>query len=116
MAWVYLLIGAVFEVGWAIGLKLSEGFSRPFVSVATVIFIFISFYFFTKALRLVDIGTGYALFTGLGAAGTAVIGMTFLGDEAGTGKVFFIVLLIVGVIGLKLSDGEKESVHTVQEG
>ncbi|MCP3029032.1 multidrug efflux SMR transporter [Halobacillus sp. A5] len=116
MAWVYLLIGAVFEIGWAVGLKLSEGFSKPFISVATVIFIFISFYFFTKALRLIDMGTGYAIFTGIGAAGTAVIGMTFLGDGTGTGKVFFIVLLIFGVIGLKLSDTSNETTHTAKEG
>ncbi|MCP3030221.1 multidrug efflux SMR transporter [Halobacillus sp. A1] len=116
MAWIYILVGAVFEVGWAVGLKLSEGFSRPLISIITVLFIFISFYLFTKALRLIDIGTGYAIFTGLGAAGTAVIGMTFLGDGTGAGKVFFIVLLIFGVIGLKMSDTPDEVTHSVQEG
>ncbi|MFC7063895.1 DMT family transporter [Halobacillus seohaensis] len=116
MAWVYLLIGAIFEVGWAVGLKLSEGFSRPLISAVTVVFILISFYLFTKALRLIDIGTGYAIFTGLGAAGTAVIGMTFLGDGTGTGKVFFIVLLIFGVIGLKMSNTPDKAAPTVQEG
>ncbi|WP_082235028.1 DMT family transporter [Halobacillus massiliensis] len=115
MAWIYILIGAIFEVGWAVGLKLSDGFSRPIISTVTVLFIFISFYFFTKALRLIDIGTGYAIFTGLGAAGTAVIGMTFLGDGTGAGKVFFIVLLVFGVIGLKMADSPKETAHVQEE-
>ncbi|WP_442858824.1 DMT family transporter [Bacillus sp. SB49] len=104
MAWFYLLVGAIFEIGWAIGLKLSEGFTDPLFSTLTVIGILISFSFFTKALTMFDIGTGYAIFTGIGAAGTAILGMTLLGDGGGPGKVFFIVLLIVGIIGLKMSD------------
>ncbi|UOQ43799.1 multidrug efflux SMR transporter [Halobacillus salinarum] len=104
MAWVYLLLGAGFEIGWAIGLKLSEGFSQPIPSILTVICLFISFYFFTKSLRRIEIGTGYAIFTGIGAAGTAIIDMAFLGDEAGAGKVFFIGILVFGIIGLKLAD------------
>lgn len=104
MAWFYLLLGSLFEIGWAVGLKLSEGFTRPLISILTILFILISFAFFTKALKEIDIGTGYAIFTGIGATGTAVIGMTLLGDHASAGKVFFIGLLLVGMIGLKLTD------------
>lgn len=111
MAW--MIIGATFEILWAIGLKLSEGFTDPFFSVLTVVCIFISFAFFTKALTVVDISTGYAIFTGIGAAGTAVAGMILLGDAFDVKKLFFILLLITGVIGLKLStedDYTKEEV------
>lgn len=114
MAWIYLFFGAFFEIGWAVGLKLSEGFTDPLISTITVICIIISFTFFTKALRVIDIGTGYAIFTGIGAAGTALIGMIFLGDGGGAGKVFFIVLLITGIIGLKMSETSSEQVQ--QEG
>ncbi|WP_181350648.1 multidrug efflux SMR transporter [Thalassobacillus sp. CUG 92003] len=103
MAWIYLLIGSLFEIGWAIGLKMSDGFSKPLITSITVVLILLSFYCFTKALKEIDIGTGYAIFTGIGAAGTAIVGMTFLGDSANLGKVFFIALLITGIIGLKLS-------------
>lgn len=114
MAWVYLFIGAIFEIAWAVGLKLSDGFTDPFFSVLTAICIIISFAFFTKALKVIDIGTGYAIFTGIGAAGTAMIGMIFLGDGGGAGKVFFIGVLITGIIGLKMSDSSSE--QTAQEG
>ncbi|MFQ3546130.1 multidrug efflux SMR transporter [Halobacillus rhizosphaerae] len=106
MVWVHLILGAIFEIGWAVGLKLSEGFTLPLPSLITVICLLISFYFFTKALRQIEVGTGYAVYTGIGAAGTAVIGMIFLGDTIGALKVFFIALLIIGIIGLKLSDGQ----------
>ncbi|MGP4060835.1 DMT family transporter [Halobacillus litoralis] len=114
MAWIYLFFGALFEIGWAVGLKLSEGFTHPFYSTLTIICIFISFVFFTKALRGIEVGTGYAIFTGIGAVGTAIIGMTFLGDGGGAGKVFFIVLLIIGILGLKMSETTTEEIG--QEG
>ncbi|MBN9655699.1 multidrug efflux SMR transporter [Halobacillus sp. GSS1] len=113
MAWIYLFFGAFFEIGWAVGLKLSKGFTDPLISTITVICIVISFTFFTKALKVIDIGTGYAIFTGIGAAGTALIGMIFLGDGGGAGKVFFIMLLITGIIGLKMS--ETNNTEQIQE-
>ncbi|ARI78335.1 DMT family transporter [Halobacillus mangrovi] len=112
MAWIYILLGALFEIGWAVGLKLSEGFTDPIFSALTIICIGISFYFFTKALNMIDIGTGYAVYTGIGAAGTALIGMMFLGDSGGAGKLFFIALLIFGIVGLKFSNGSSEETQT----
>ncbi|WP_347861338.1 multidrug efflux SMR transporter [Salimicrobium sp. PL1-032A] len=111
MGW--MITGALFEIVWAIGLKMSEGFTDPFFSVVTVISIFISFAFFTKALTVVDISTGYAIFTGIGAAGTAIAGMVLLGDAFDLKKIFFIALLLTGVLGLKLSGetaGDKKGV------
>lgn len=114
MPWVYLFVGALFEIAWAVGLKLSEGFTVPLYSTITVICIVISFALFTIALKSLDVGTSYAIFTGVGAVGTALIGMLFLGDSGGIGKIFFIVLLITGIIGLKMTDSASSS--QVQEG
>ena len=106
MAWLYLMIGGLMEILWAIGLKYSDGFSHPVISILTVGGIATSFYFFSKALKYLPVGTAYAIFTGLGAAGTAVIGMMFLDESISLIKVFFILLLISSIIGLKLNAEE----------
>ncbi|WP_226659349.1 DMT family transporter [Pseudalkalibacillus hwajinpoensis] len=106
MAWVYLVIGGLMEVLWAIGLKYSEGFTNPVISLLTIVGIATSFYFFSKALKYLPVGTAYAIFTGLGAAGTAVIGMMFLNESISFIKIFFILLLISSIIGLKLNAKE----------
>ncbi|MCA0173273.1 DMT family transporter [Bacillus sp. RAR_GA_16] len=106
MAWIYLVIGGLMEVLWAIGLKYSDGFTNPIISLLTVVGIATSFYFFSKALKYLPVGTAYAIFTGLGAAGTAVIGMMFLNESISFIKIFFILLLISSIIGLKLNAKE----------
>ncbi|MBN8209711.1 multidrug efflux SMR transporter [Bacillus sp. NTK071] len=103
MAWMYLVIGGLMEVLWAIGLKYSDGFSHPLISVLTIIGIVTSFYFFSRALKYLPVGTAYAIFTGLGAAGTAIIGMVYLGESISYIKLFFILLLISSIVGLKLN-------------
>jgi quaternary ammonium compound-resistance protein SugE len=108
MGWIYVIIGGILEIGWATGLSLSEGFTKPVPSIVTVVLILISFYFFSNSMKLLPIGTAYAVFTGIGAAGTAVVGMVFLNDGISVLKVAFITLLIFGVIGLKMSDKEKQ--------
>ncbi|MGM0827898.1 MAG: DMT family transporter [Bacillota bacterium] len=108
MGWIYVIIGGILEIGWATGLSLSEGFTKPVPSIVTVVLILISFYFFSNSMKLLPIGTAYAVFTGIGAAGTAVVGMVFLNDGISVLKVAFISLLIFGVIGLKMSDKEKQ--------
>ncbi|WP_347551992.1 multidrug efflux SMR transporter [Pseudalkalibacillus hwajinpoensis] len=106
MAWFYLVIGGLMEVLWAIGLKYSEGFTQPLISTLTIMGIATSFYFFAKALKYLPVGTAYAIFTGLGAAGTAVIGMMFLNESVSLIKMFFIFLLIASIVGLKLNSRE----------
>lgn len=107
MGWLYVIIGGILEIGWATGLSLSEGFTKPVPSIITAFLILVSFYFFSQSMRLLPIGTAYAVFTGIGAAGTAVVGMFFLNDGISILKIAFITLLIFGVIGLKMSDKEE---------
>jgi quaternary ammonium compound-resistance protein SugE len=108
MGWIYVIIGGILEIGWATGLSLSEGFTKPVPSIVTALLILVSFYFFSNSMRLLPIGTAYAVFTGIGAAGTAVVGMVFLNEGISVLKVAFITLLIFGVIGLKMSDKEEQ--------
>ncbi|MFI8577520.1 MULTISPECIES: DMT family transporter [Rossellomorea] len=108
MGWIYVIIGGILEIGWATGLSLSEGFTKPVPSIVTALLILVSFYFFSNSMRLLPIGTAYAVFTGIGAAGTAVVGMVFLHEGISVLKVAFITLLIFGVIGLKMSDKEEQ--------
>lgn len=109
MAWFYLIIGGMIEIGWALGLKFSDGFTKPVASVVTVMLIVTSFYFFAQAMKRIPVGTAYAIFTGIGAAGTAVVGFLFLGEEVSVLKIFFILLLLTCLIGLKLtSEPEKQ--------
>nr|WP_274366187.1 MULTISPECIES: multidrug efflux SMR transporter [unclassified Paenibacillus] len=106
MAWIYVFVGGLLEIGWAIGLKLSDGFTNRTASILTVIAILISIYFFTKSMSLLPVGTAYAVYTGIGAAGAAIAGMAFLGEEASAGKIIFIVILIAGIVGLRLVPSE----------
>ncbi|AQQ52132.1 DMT family transporter [Planococcus lenghuensis] len=107
LAWIYLVLAGCTEIVWALGLKYAEGFTNPIPSIITVIFIIISFFLFAKAAMHVPIGTAYAVFTGIGAAGTAVAGIILFNEEAGVIKIGFLVLLITGLVGLKLTDAEK---------
>ncbi|MFB9326892.1 DMT family transporter [Paenibacillus aurantiacus] len=110
MGWIYVFIGGLFEIGWAYGLRASEGFTKPIPSALTVITLAISFYLFAKAMRMLEIGTAYAVYTGIGTAGTAIIGMLVLGEPADALRIFFVALLVGGIIGIKLiSDDDKPS-------
>ncbi|EDL65832.1 chaperone [Bacillus sp. SG-1] len=108
MAWIYLVIGGVLEIGWAIGISFSDGFTDLTPSIITILLLLISFYFFAKSMKMIPIGTAYAVFTGIGAGGTSIIGMVFLGEEISLIKIGFISLLIFGVLGLKFSSNEEE--------
>ncbi|MER2088323.1 MAG: multidrug efflux SMR transporter [Sporosarcina sp.] len=109
MAWIYLLIAGMTEVVWAIGLKEAQGFTVLIPSLVTLFFIVVSFFLFAKALETIPIGTAYAVFTGIGAAGTAIVGILAFNEGAGAGKLFFLLLLLIGIIGLKLADGKGEA-------
>jgi len=103
MAWTCLVIAGLLEIGWAVGLKYTEGFSKLWPSVVTGIAMTASFILLSHALKTIPIGTGYAVWTGIGAAGTAIIGMMYLGEPREMLRVLCIALIIAGVVGLKFA-------------
>lgn len=103
MAWMSLVIAGVFEIGWAIGLKYTEGFSRLWPSVATIAAMAISFFFLSSALKTIPVGTGYAVWTGIGAVGTAFLGIVLFGESAALARILCILLIVSGIIGLKFT-------------
>ncbi|PPA70561.1 DMT family transporter [Jeotgalibacillus proteolyticus] len=114
MAWLYLIAAGITEIIWALGLKFAEGFTQPVPSAITIVFIIISFLLFSRAMKQIPVGTAYAVFTGIGAAGTALIGILVFGEFVSIAKVFFLLLLIGGIIGLKLADA-KEAVKAGEQ-
>jgi quaternary ammonium compound-resistance protein SugE len=103
MAWTILVIAGLFEIGWAIGLKYTSGFTRLWPSVWTIAAMVVSVYLLAVAVRTLPIGTGYAVWTGIGAAGTAILGIALLGEPATATRLACIGLIIAGIIGLKLA-------------
>ena len=101
MAWTCLVIAGLLEIGWAIGLKYTEGFSRVWPSVGTIGAMIASFNLLAAALKTTPVGTGYAVWTGIGAAGTAIVGMAFLGESREVLRILCILLIIAGVVGLR---------------
>jgi quaternary ammonium compound-resistance protein SugE len=101
MAWVLLIIAGLLEAGWAIGLKYTEGFTKPLPSVLTVAGIVVSMVLLAQAARTLPIGTAYAVWVGIGAAGAALLGMLLLKEPASPARLFFLGLLLVAIIGLK---------------
>ena len=102
MAWTFLLIAGLFEIAWAIGLKYTDGFTRLWPTVGTVIAMVLSVVLLGLALKSLPVGTAYAVWTGIGAVGTAVLGIVLLGEPVSTGRVVSLALIIAGIIGLKL--------------
>ena len=102
MAWVLLVIAGLFEVGWAIGLKYTEGFTRPLPTALTVVSMVISLGLLGLALRDLPVGTAYAVWTGVGAVGTALLGIALFGDPATLPRLACIGLIVAGIAGLKL--------------
>ncbi|MEU6132070.1 multidrug efflux SMR transporter [Saccharopolyspora sp. NPDC047091] len=103
MAWIVLMISGVLEAGWAISLKLSDGFSKLWPSVSFLVLAAVSFSGLAWAMRTLPAGPAYAVWTGIGAALTAVIGMLWLGDAVSVLKIVSLVLIVAGVIGLNLA-------------
>ncbi|MEK5148499.1 MAG: quaternary ammonium compound efflux SMR transporter SugE [Psychrobacillus psychrotolerans] len=108
MAWILLIIAGLTEIVWAIGLKEAHGFTELVPSIVTIIFLIVSFFLFAKAMKTIPIGTAYAIFTGIGAAGTAIVGIIWFSEEVSAGKLLFLFVLLFGIIGLKLVDDEDE--------
>ncbi|HLO98727.1 MAG TPA: quaternary ammonium compound efflux SMR transporter SugE [Fimbriimonas sp.] len=103
MSWFYLTIAGLFEVAWAFTLKQSDGFSRLGFSLATIVLMAISFSFLAIALKQLPIGTAYAVWTGIGAVGTVIVGVVFLRESKDIAKLFFVGLIVAGIVGLKLT-------------
>ena len=101
MAWVYLLLAGVLETAWAIGLKYTHGFTRPWPSVLTGLAIAASMVLLSLAARTLPISTAYAVWVGIGAAGTMLLGIIFLGESASPARLFFLALLLIAIFGLK---------------
>ena len=102
MAWISLFVAGLFEIGWAIGLKYTNGFTRLWPTVWTVAAMIVSLGFLEYALRTLPVGTAYAVWVGIGAVGTAILGMVLLGESREPLRLACLVLIVAGVIGLKL--------------
>ena len=102
MAWIYLFIAGLFEIGWAVGLKYTNGFTKLWPSIITIIGMILSFYFLSAAVKSIPIGTAYAIWTGIGAVGTAILGILLFGESKEIIRIFFIFLIVVGIVGLKI--------------
>ena len=103
MAWILLCVAGVFETAWAIGLKYSDGFSKLVPSVLTVGAMAASIILLSLALKSLPVGTAYAVWTGIGTVGTAILGIALFGDPAGVARIACIGLIVAGIIGLKLA-------------
>lgn len=106
MAWILLVLAGLFEVGWAIGLKYTEGFTRPWPTAATVLAMVASIVLLGLAVRSLPMGTAYAIWTGIGAAGTVILGIVLFGESASLPRLACVALILTGVIGLKLVTAE----------
>lgn len=102
IAWFYLFLAGLFEIVWAVGLKYSEGFTRFLPSAVTLLAMLISVVLLGLALKTLPLGTAYAIWTGIGTVGTAILGMILFGDAATAMRLFCIGLIVAGIVGLKL--------------
>jgi len=103
MAWTYLIVAGVLEIVWAIGLKYTEGFTKLVPSLVTGVALVASMLFLALALRTVPVGTGYAIWTGIGAVGTAILGIVLFAEPATLARLGCIGLIVAGIVGLKLA-------------
>ena len=106
MNWIYLFIAGILEVGWAIGLKYTEGWSRLVPSALTIVGMVASFYFLSLALKTLPIGTAYAVWTGIGTVGAALLGMLLFDEPREIGRILCILLIVAGIAGLKLTSAQ----------
>ncbi|UWX57997.1 quaternary ammonium compound efflux SMR transporter SugE [Chlorobaculum sp. MV4-Y] len=106
MAWLMLFVAGLFECVWAVGLKYSEGFTKPVPSALTIAAMLVSFWLLSVAMKTVPVGTAYAVWTGIGAAGVAVAGILLFNEPRDLARVFCIFLIIAGVAGLRVLAGK----------
>jgi quaternary ammonium compound-resistance protein SugE len=103
MAWIILVLAGLFEVGWAIGLKYTEGFTRLWPTVWTVLAMVISLWLLGVAMKSLPVGTAYSIWVGVGSVGTVILGIALLGESANAGRLISVGLIIAGIVGLKLA-------------
>ena len=103
MAWVILVIAGLFETGWAIGLKYTEGFTRLWPTIWTILAMIVSLWLLGIAMKSLPVGTAYSIWVGVGAVGTIILGIVLLGEPANAGRLISITFIIAGIIGLKLA-------------
>lgn len=101
-AWILLFIAGGFEIAWAIGLKYSQGFSKFTPSIFTIVFMILSMALLAICIKVLPVGTAYAVWTGIGAAGTALLGIILFGESKEAVRIFFLFLIIAGIVGLKI--------------
>ncbi|WP_029618116.1 quaternary ammonium compound efflux SMR transporter SugE [Pseudorhizobium marinum] len=105
MAWILLTLAGLFEIGWAIGLKYTEGFTRPMPTVLTLVAMLISVVLLGLAIRTLPVGTAYAVWTGIGTVGTVILGMVLFAEPATALRLGCIAMIVAGIIGLKVAAG-----------
>jgi quaternary ammonium compound-resistance protein SugE len=103
MAWLYLFIAGLFEIIWAVGLKYTEGFTRVWPSFWTLVGMVASFVFLAQALKTIPLGTGYAVWTGIGAVGTALFGIVLFGESHNPVRLACILVIVAGIVGLRFT-------------
>ena len=109
MPWIFLLVAGLFEVVWAVCLKLSNGFSRPDYTFYTIIGMIISFYFLAQAMKTIPLGTAYAVWTGIGVIGATILGIILFKESITVTRAFFVLLLLIGIAGLKITSMELQN-------
>lgn len=102
MSWIFLITAGMLEVGWAVGLKYSEGFTRLWPSVGTVVLMSLSFFLLAVAVKSLPIGTAYAVWTGIGAVGTVLLGILLFGEPISLARLVCVALIVGGIAGLKM--------------
>lgn len=103
MPWIILVLAGLFEIGWAIGLKYTDGFTRLWPSIGTVAAMAVSLGLLGIAMKSLPVGTAYAVWVGVGAVGTAILGIALLGEPANAGRIVSLLLIVAGIVGLKLA-------------
>jgi quaternary ammonium compound-resistance protein SugE len=103
MSWLILFVAGLFEIGWAVGLKLSENFTKPWPTAFTVVSLIVSMILLGIAMRSLPLGTAYAVWTGIGAVGTVIIGILYFGDPFTYTRVLCVAMIVGGILGLKLT-------------
>lgn len=105
-AWLYVIAAGLLEVAWALGLKASDGFSRPLISALTVAGMILSFILLAQGMKALPVGTAYTVWTGIGAVGSVVLGIVFFGESRDVPRLICLALIIAGIVGIKALESE----------